>query len=138
MSRPTSITTNICRLKQYLITNRNQIITDSLNTTYAGRVTPSRVFCVSNTIYWQNRTARKSEAKRHLDLSGILQVRKHCISIVANNQRRIATQYMKDQIPALLADIELWVQSGARTASEERREALCQTLDSVERRLRKV
>ncbi|RKL46889.1 hypothetical protein BFJ72_g2628 [Fusarium proliferatum] len=125
-------------LKQYLITNRNQIITDSLNTTYAGRVTPSRVFCVSNTIYWQNRTARKSEAKRHLDLSGILQVRKHCISIVANSQRRIATRYMKDQIPALLADIELWVQSGARTASEERREALCQTLDSVERRLRKV
>lgn len=125
-------------LKAYLITNRNQIITDSLNTTYAGRVTPSRVFCVSNTIYWQNRTARKSEAKRHLDLSGILQVRKHCISIVANSQRRIATQYMKDQIPALLADIELWVQSGARTASEERREALCQTLDSVERRLRKV
>ncbi|KAF5644498.1 hypothetical protein F52700_2498 [Fusarium sp. NRRL 52700] len=122
-------------LKQYLITNRNRIITDSLNTTYANRVT--RVFCVSNTIYWQNRTAKKSEAKRHLDLSGILQVRKHCISIVANSQRRIATQYMKDQIPALLADIELWVQSGARTASEERREALCQTLDSVERRLRK-
>ncbi|KAG9498470.1 hypothetical protein J7337_009275 [Fusarium musae] len=126
------------RLKQYLITTRNQIITDSLNTTYAGRVTPSRVFCVSNTIYWQNRTAKKSEARRHLDLSGILQVRKHCISIVANSQRRIATQYMKDQIPALLADIELWVQSGARTASEERREALCQTLDSVERRLRKI
>ncbi|KAF5974290.1 hypothetical protein FBULB1_7849 [Fusarium bulbicola] len=122
-------------LKQYLITNRNRIITNSLNTTYADRVT--RVFCVSNTIYWQNRTAKKSEAKRHLDLSGILQVRKHCISIVANSQRRIATQYMKDQIPALLADIELWVQSGARTASEERREALCQTLDSVERRLRK-
>ncbi|KAG5821622.1 hypothetical protein H9Q71_000153 [Fusarium xylarioides] len=124
-------------LKQYLITTRNQIITDSLNNTYAGRVTPSRVFCVGNTIYWQNRTAKKSEARRHLDLSGILQVRKHCISIVANSQRRIATQYMKDQIPALLADIELWVQSGARTASEERREALCQTLDSVERRLRK-
>ncbi|KAF4497513.1 hypothetical protein FAGAP_6314 [Fusarium agapanthi] len=122
-------------LKQYLITNRNRIITGSLNTTYADRVT--RVFCVSNTIYWQNRTARKSEARRHLELSGILQVRKHCISIVANSQRRIATQYMKDQIPALLADIELWVQSGARTASEERREALCQTLDSVERRLRK-
>ncbi|KAI7770499.1 hypothetical protein LZL87_002870 [Fusarium oxysporum] len=124
-------------LKEYLITNRNRIITESLNNTYAGRVTPSRVFCVSNTIYWQNRTAKKSEAKRYLDLSGVLQVRKHCISIVANSQRRIATRYMKDQIPALLADIELWVQSGARTASEERREALCQTLDSVERRLRK-
>ncbi|RKK77915.1 hypothetical protein BFJ69_g5912 [Fusarium oxysporum] len=124
-------------LKEYLITTRNRIIIDSLTNTYAGRVTDARVFCVSNTIYWQNRNARKSEAERYLHLSGILQVRKHCISIVANSQRRIATQYMKDQIPALLADIELWVQSGARTASEERREALCQTLDSVERRLRK-
>ncbi|EXK95623.1 hypothetical protein FOQG_04173 [Fusarium oxysporum f. sp. raphani 54005] len=124
-------------LKEYLITTRNRIIIDSLTNTYAGRVTDARVFCVSNTIYWQNRNARKSEAERYLHLSGILQVRKHCISIVANSQRRVATQYMKDQIPALLADIELWVQSGARTASEERREALCQTLDSVERRLRK-
>ncbi|KAJ0135579.1 hypothetical protein HZ326_21403 [Fusarium oxysporum f. sp. albedinis] len=125
------------RLKEYLIITRNRIIIDSLTNTYAGRVTDARVFCVSNTIYWQNRTARKSEAERYLHLSGILQVRRHCISIVANSQRRIATQYMKDQILALLADIELWVQSGARTASEERREALCQTLDSVERRLRK-
>uniref|UniRef100_A0A0D2XYF0 Uncharacterized protein n=1 Tax=Fusarium oxysporum (strain Fo5176) TaxID=660025 RepID=A0A0D2XYF0_FUSOF len=124
-------------LKEYLITTRNRIIIDSLTNTYAGRVTDARVFCVSNTIYWQNRNARKSEAERYLHLSGIMQVRRHCISIVANSQRRIATQYMKDQIPALLADIELWVQSGARTASEERREALCQTLDSVERRLRK-
>ncbi|KAF9772316.1 hypothetical protein IL306_009980 [Fusarium sp. DS 682] len=124
-------------LKEFLIKTRNQIITDQLKVAYAGRVTDARVFCVSNTIYWQNRTTKKSEAKRYLDLSGILQVRKHCISIVANSQRRIATQYMKDQIPALLADIELWVQSGARTANEERREALCQTLDSVERRLRK-
>ncbi|KAF4998211.1 hypothetical protein FGRMN_3260 [Fusarium graminum] len=124
-------------LKKFLVNTRNDIITRQLKNNYAGRVTDSRVFCVSNTIYWQNRSANKTEAKRHLELSGILNVRKHCISIVAESQRRIATQYMKDQIPALLADIELWVQSGARTASEERREALCQSLDDIERQLRR-
>ncbi|KAF4448281.1 hypothetical protein F53441_8315 [Fusarium austroafricanum] len=94
-------------LKNYLIETRNQIVTGQLRVTYDGRVTDAKVFCVSNMIYWQHRTAKKTEAKRYLDLSGILKVRKHCISIVAHSQRRIATQYMKDQIPALLADIEL-------------------------------
>lgn len=80
----------------------------------------------------------KAQSRRFLDLSGILQVRKHCISIVAKSQRRIATSYMKDKIPAFLAQVDLWVLSGARTVSEERRDALCQKLDSVERRLSRV
>ncbi|RSM00468.1 hypothetical protein CDV31_011793 [Fusarium ambrosium] len=36
-----------------------------------------------------------------------------------------------------LTQVDLWVQSGARTASEERREALCRKLDDVERQLRR-
>jgi hypothetical protein len=122
----------------YLIKTRNDIITGQLRTNYADRVIDFHAVGISNEIYWQHRATNKSEAMRYLDLSGILQLRKHCISIVANSQRKIATQYMKDQIPALLADIELWVQSGARTASEERREALCKSLDAVERQLRRV
>ncbi|KAM0549840.1 hypothetical protein ACHAPJ_009282 [Fusarium lateritium] len=125
-------------LNDYLVKTRNNIITRQLKTAYAGRVTDSSVFCVSNAIYWEHRTKPRSESMRFLNLSGILQVRKHCISIVAHSQRRIATRYMKDEIPALLADIELWVQSGARTATEERREALCQSLDNIERHLRRV
>ncbi|KAM0187534.1 hypothetical protein ACHAPI_011071 [Fusarium lateritium] len=124
-------------LRNYLIKTRNDIIIEQLRTNYADRVADFHVVCVSNAIYWQHRTIDKTEAMRYLVLSGILQLRKHCISIVANNQRKVATQYMKDQIPALLADIELWVQSGARTASEERRTALCKSLDDVERQLRR-
>ncbi|KAF4962888.1 hypothetical protein FSARC_9044 [Fusarium sarcochroum] len=102
-------------LKDYLVQTRNQIITGQLRTLSASR----------------------TESMRFLNLSGILLVRKHCISIVAHSQRRIATRYMKDEIPALLADIELWVQSGARTATEERREALCQSLNNIEQHLRR-
>ncbi|KAJ3532728.1 hypothetical protein NM208_g8311 [Fusarium decemcellulare] len=126
-------------LKKFLVETRNTFVTRELRNKYNARVSTDeiKVFCVSNKDYWGHRDEPKRKAKPFLDLSGILQVRKHCISIVANSQRRIATRYMKDEIPVFLADVNLWVQSGARTASEERREALCQRLDEVERQLRR-
>ncbi|KAJ4328907.1 hypothetical protein N0V84_000695 [Fusarium piperis] len=126
------------RLKEYLVTTRNSFVTQELRSKYNERVaTEIKIFCVSNKDYWDHRGEHKTQSTRFLQLSGILQVRKHCISIVANSQRRIATRYIKDQIPAFLAQVDLWVQSGARTASEERREALCRMLDDVERQLRR-
>lgn len=115
-------------------------MTQELRNKYNERVATDeiKIFCVSNKDYWDYRDEHKTKSARFLQLSGILQVRKHCISIVANSQRRIATRYIKDQIPAFLAQVDLWVQSGARTASEERREALCRRLDDVERQLRRV
>ncbi|KAJ4184843.1 hypothetical protein NW755_008756 [Fusarium falciforme] len=126
-------------LKEYLVTTRNSFVTQELRSKYNERVSTGeiKIFCVSNKDYWDNRNEPKADSARFLQLSGILQVRKHCISIVANSQRRIATRYIKDQIPAFLAQVDLWVQSGARTASEERREVLCRRLDDVERQLRR-
>ncbi|KAJ4218572.1 hypothetical protein NW759_008465 [Fusarium solani] len=126
-------------LKEYLVTTRNSFVTQELRNKYNERVATDeiKIFCVSNKDYWDYRDEHKTKSARFLQLSGILQVRKHCISIVANSQRRIATRYIKDQIPAFLAQVDLWVQSGARTASEERREALCRRLDDVERQLRR-
>ncbi|KAJ4171103.1 hypothetical protein NW754_007247 [Fusarium falciforme] len=126
-------------LKEYLVTTRNSFVTQELRNKYNERVATDeiKIFCVSNKDYWDHRDEAKTRSARFLQLSGILQVRKHCISIVANSQRRIATRYIKDQIPAFLAQVDLWVQSGARTASEERREALCRRLDDVERQLRR-
>ncbi|RSL47210.1 hypothetical protein CEP54_013522 [Fusarium duplospermum] len=126
-------------LKEYLVTTRNSFVTQELRNKYNERVATDeiKIFCVSNKDYWDHRDKPKTKSVRFLQLSGILQVRKHCISIVANSQRHIATRYIKDQIPAFLAQVDLWVQSGARTASEERREALCRRLDDVERQLRR-
>ncbi|KAM0427908.1 hypothetical protein ACHAPT_007367 [Fusarium lateritium] len=126
-------------LKAYLVTTRNAFVTRELRDKYNSRVATDeiKIFCVSNKDYWDHREQPKTKSTRFLQLSGIFQVRKHCISIVANSQRRIATRYIKDQIPAFLAQVDLWVQSGARTASEERREALCRRLDNVERQLRR-
>jgi hypothetical protein len=58
--------------------------------------------------------------------------------MVANSQLRIATKYIRDDIPAVLGDVELWVQSGAGTANAEQKEKIRETLNAVEARLKRV
>ena len=58
--------------------------------------------------------------------------------MVADRQLRLATQYIQDDIPAFLGDVELWVQSGAGSVNAERREAIRETLYILETRLNRV
>lgn len=97
-----------------------------------------KVFCVSNSEYWDHRNSPKDDALPFLRLSGIIDVRKHCISIVASSQLRIAMKYLNDDIPALLGDIQLWVQAGAGNVDAERREEVRQVLSIVEARMKRV
>lgn len=93
------------------------------------------VFCVSNLEYWEHRTRPKGEALPFIRLSGILQVRKYCLSIVAESQLCAAIEYMTDAIPALLGSVELWVQSGSGSLSAERKQAMRNTLEEIQRAL---
>jgi len=95
-----------------------------------------KVFCVSNADYWEHRASPKDDALPFLQLSGILSVRKHCISMVASSHLRAAMKYLNDDIPVFLGDIELWVQSGAGSVDAERREEIRQTLSTVEASLK--
>jgi hypothetical protein len=123
-----------------LIETRNANVTEQLEDLYRVQVPIGmvRVFCVSNTDYWEKRAQPRDEALPFLQLSGILAVRKHCFSIVSEGQLRIAAMYVADDIPAFLADIELWVQSGAGTASAEQKRAVREALDELEGRLWEV
>ena len=94
-----------------------------------------KVFCASNVEYWENRLKLKEKALPFLLLSGILEVRRDCISIVAESQFYAATEYMKSTIPALLGSIELWVQSGSGSVAAERKEAIRNILDGIKREL---
>lgn len=113
---------------------------EKLNGQYENRVPCGslRVFCVSNTDYWEHRDFPKDDALPLLQLSGILAIRKHCISMVATSQLRIATKYIRDSIPAILGDVALWVESGAKSVSAERKEALRETVNTLEARLKGV
>jgi hypothetical protein len=96
------------------------------------------VFCVSNTDYWEHRDQPKESAFPLLSLSGIIELRRHCVSLLEDDQLRIATKYIRDDIPAILSDIALWVQSGTESVNTERRETVRETLDALEARLRRV
>lgn len=97
-----------------------------------------RVFCVSNAYYGDHRNEPREEAMPFLDLSGILRLRRHCIGVVGDSQRRIATSYIQNEIPALLADVNLWVQSCTGTMDAERRREVRETLDTLDGRLARV
>jgi len=124
-------------LKRFLITTRNQQVTGALQTLYEAQVPAADlpIFCISNLDYWEHRDRPKDEALPFLQLSGILQVRRHCLSLVAEGQFRAAKEYVTNAIPALLGSIELWIQSGAGSVSAERKAAIRSALDEIEQEL---
>ena len=128
------------RLKTFLVSTRNEIVRQQLREAYVERIRGEdlSVFCVSNFDYWKKRDHPKDISAEWLRLSGMIEVRKHCISIVAESQLRATTLYMKKSIPAALESLRLWVQSGSGSLSAERKKAIRETLDSVERKLQKV
>jgi hypothetical protein len=122
------------RLKSFLIETRNGKVTESLHIQYQDKVPNSnlKVFCVSNTLYWHYRLRSREIAQPALALSGIIEVRKHCVSIVAQSQFRAASKFMRVEIPALLRSIEMWVQSGAGDITTERRLAIGEVVNAIE------
>ncbi|PQK15746.1 hypothetical protein BB8028_0006g00680 [Beauveria bassiana] len=124
-------------LQSFLIKCRNDDLVKGLRRKY--RTDPSladtNVFCVSNTLYQKKRQAKMEIAQAYINLSGIIDLRRHCVSIVSANQHREASGFMKTDIPKLLAAIDLWVQSGEDTWDGELRAAVKTALDDVEARL---
>ncbi|EXJ72753.1 uncharacterized protein A1O5_03900 [Cladophialophora psammophila CBS 110553] len=127
-------------LIRYLVTTRNQKVTGELQKLYQNQIATANlpVFCISNIIYQDHRDKPKAEALPYLQLSGILQVRRHCLSLVAEGQLRAATEYVTNAIPALLGSIELWIQAGAGSVGAERKQAIRGALDRIEDELEAV
>ncbi|KAI0200005.1 hypothetical protein F4808DRAFT_470696 [Astrocystis sublimbata] len=124
-------------LQQFLITIGNTSVQSELNAKYGHRFPNNtlKVFCVSNTIYWDKREASKDAAMRHLILSGILALREHGMAMVSQSQYAAAKKYMCNDISLLLRKLGLWVQSGQGSLSAERKHHVRNTLATVERKL---
>lgn len=124
-------------LKRHLMKLRNSKVTAELRTRYQ---TPAdkealNIFCVSNTLYWDNRNRSKQAALSTIDLSGIPSVRRYCIGIVADNHLKATVEYIKNEIPALLGSIELWVQAGSGNGSAERKDQILKAVVEVQKEL---
>ncbi|KAI0546704.1 hypothetical protein F4679DRAFT_403678 [Xylaria curta] len=126
-------------LQKLLITTRNEIVEGKLITLYKHEVPDNllKVFCASNTMYWDNRNAPKDTAMPYLNLSGVLTIREHCMTIVSESQYMAATKYMRDDIGVLLGELDLWVQSGQGSLNAEKKEKIRNALDTLGKKLRK-
>ncbi|KAI8182578.1 hypothetical protein K4K51_000851 [Colletotrichum sp. SAR 10_75] len=127
-------------LKTFLVETRNAEVTKKLLASYRDKVRGGivHVFCISNTEYWSKATLPKDEAIPSLQLSGIIALRKHCLSIIADSQLRLATKFVTNDIPALLGEARLWVESGVGSANAEQKSAVRRTLGKIERQLREA
>lgn len=96
------------------------------------------MFCVSNILYWDERHKPRDVALPSLQLSGILALRKHCLGIIADSQLSIAKRHIENDIPAILGEAALWVESGAGSAVAEQKLHIRDTLNLIESRLKRV
>lgn len=119
---------------------RNTIVSEALKRQYNHRVPGAtlKVFCVSNQDYRDHRWVPREAALPYLNLSGIIEFRQFCVSIVSESQHRAAQLYMKDRIPGLLGQIDLWVQTSLGGGASVLRPAIRQALDTLESRLESV
>ncbi|ORY11257.1 hypothetical protein BCR34DRAFT_484487 [Clohesyomyces aquaticus] len=124
-------------LQENIMTVRNNKVRAALQSEYRDR-SNIKTFCVSNTIYDEYRPKPVETALPFLRLSGIIELRQHCISIVAESHRRATTEYITNEIPALLGSMELWVQAGSGNASAERKQQILESVTAVESELDKL
>ncbi len=123
-----------------MIETRNSIVCRELQSTYGNKIAGNNltVFCVSNTLYWEKRDRPANESRETLLLSGILDVRRHCVGIVAEAQYQAALRYIRHKIPALLESLQLWVESGSGSMNAERKAAIRSALNNIEDMLNNV
>ncbi|KAF3807254.1 hypothetical protein GCG54_00008709 [Colletotrichum gloeosporioides] len=127
------------KLKEYLMQTRNAMVTSQLLTTYRNKVPGGNlaVFCVSNRLYWDERDKPRDVALPSLQLSGIPALRSHCLGIIADSHLSIAKSFIENDIPALLGEATLWVESGAGSARAEQKHQIRDTLNLIESRLKR-
>lgn len=127
-------------LKGLIIGLRNAEVSSQVKKQYQDHrmAATLKTFCISNQMYWSHRDEDITSSLPYLTMSGILEVRRYCIGIVADSQFQAATEYIKDQVPAFLGSVQLWIDAGSRDANAERKQHMLDRVDALQQALRKV
>ncbi|KAF2266375.1 hypothetical protein CC78DRAFT_459505 [Lojkania enalia] len=127
-------------LQKLIINIRNRKVSRDLRVRYESYPGGDdlKIFCISNTIYWDIREEPAAKAEPFLNLCGILDLRRYCTGIVADSHLRAATEYIKDDIPAFIGSVELWVQAGSGNASAERKQQILEVVSAAQNELDQV
>jgi hypothetical protein len=132
--------TNEFELLRFIVGLRNRKVSDRLLEQYRGHpiATTLRTFCVSNKIYWDHREKSTLASMPYLTMSGIIGLRQYCIGIVADSRLRISTEFIKDQVPAFLGSVELWVKAGSGSSSAEKKQKILGAVHAIQKALDEV
>jgi hypothetical protein len=132
--------THDLELKRFIVTLRNDKVSRDLRQQYRNHpiATSLRIFCVSNSTYWDTREKPSDIALPYLQFSGIMDLRRYCIGVVAQSRLEATRKFIKDEIPALLGSIELWVDAGSGNASAESKQKVLDAVAGMQTELDKV
>jgi hypothetical protein len=130
----------ILRLKRLIVDLRNSKVSRGLRKAYCKdpNATSLSIFCVSNKDYWDNRNRPAHIALEYLQLSGILELRRYCIGVVAQSRLQATQTFIKDGIPALIGSVELWVEAGSGNASAESKQRVLHAVATIQQEVDKV
>jgi hypothetical protein len=97
-----------------LIQARNEKVKANLQAVYAEHFSPKLmpVFCIDN-VYYQ-----EQEFPQAVDLSGIPDLRRYCLSLPGRALFRSADIYLETSLPALINSLEIWLDA-AHTAGTQ-------------------
>jgi hypothetical protein len=127
-------------LQRFVVRLRNDKVSHRLREEYRNHpiATSLGIFCVSNKIHWDNREKAADISLPYLRFSGILELRCHCIGAVAQSRLQATQTYIKDNIPALIGSVELWVEAGSGNASAESKQRVLDAVSAIQQELEKV
>jgi hypothetical protein len=127
-------------LTQFIVSLRNDKVSRRLQEEYRNHPVAASlsIFCVSNNVYWDNREKPFDVSLPYLKFSGILTLRRYCIGVVAQSRVEATRKFIKDEIPALVGSIELWVDAGSGNANAETKQRILDAVAAMQGELDKV
>lgn len=99
--------------KLWLILARNCFVIKGVMGVYGGRLPGLNVFCISNAFYSKYVGLAKAVGGRHVEVSGIPDLRKFCHQLAAEDQFRDGENFLVAKLAALLNKVTIWTDSRA-------------------------
>ncbi|KAJ4302861.1 hypothetical protein N0V90_001752 [Kalmusia sp. IMI 367209] len=131
------LSANLGSLFQHVIKTRNADIVRRIEDEYRDHpvAKSTQTFCVSNKIYWESRKKPAAPSQPYLRLSGIMELRRCCIGIVAESYLRAIHHYVNDEIPTLLGSISLLFVAGSGDTSDERQQEILNSVIAIQEKV---
>ncbi|KAF2016013.1 hypothetical protein BU24DRAFT_422330 [Aaosphaeria arxii CBS 175.79] len=125
------------KIENFIVGLRNRKIRNEILGNYRDHPASAglTVFCVSNSVYREYRQKAVADAIPWLNMSNIINLRRHCVGIVAESHLRAALAYMNDDFPAFLGSTQLWLEAGSGGTSAERKKVIIDAVALVQDRL---